>query len=592
MFKTIQTRQTKRTGVARAHAGFGFVELIITTALLLLVFGALMAGVQVSLKLVGTSKATAGAQALMVERMEYIRSLPYNDIGTVFGVPSGNIPQFSTTTLNGVTYSERVLVQYVDDDADGVGGSDSNAIVADYKQIKVEYTWSVRGVADSAYIVSNVVPTGIETTAGGGTIRVNVFDASVLPVSGAEVRFVNNTTTTTIDTLRYTDPLGIAYLSGAPAAANYEITVTDTGYSTDGTYTASTSNPNPTTPPIAVLESQVSTMNFQIDELSDLVIETVSPATYGVYSDTFVDTSGLFLWASTTVSGGALTLTDTLGVYDAFGTATSASTTPAVIDSWYTVDFTASTSASTTAIVTVLYDNAGTLTPVPSTDLPGNAIGFSSGPVDITGLDPVTYSTLALSAQLSTVDGGYAPEIHDWEIRHVTTQSPIAGVQLSIAGDKSIGTDGGGQPVLKYTDTGTTNGSGEWDQLGIEYDIYTIAVDSAGYDIYEMCPTSPLILDPDTSERMSIVLGAAAGNMLRVLVKETDSTPIAGALVRLQNLGVDELSQTSVCGQAYFGSGLYADDDYLLTVSAPGFTTEVVASTTVSSSSTVEVILN
>tara|TARA_B100000745_G_scaffold299990_1_gene252317 strand:+ start:1423 stop:3198 length:1776 start_codon:yes stop_codon:yes gene_type:complete len=572
--------------------GLSFVELIITIAVFTLIFSALFAGVNATTKLVGVSKAKAGALSLMVNRMEYIRSLPYNDIGTVSGVPSGNIPQLRTTTLNGVTYTERVLVQYVDDAADGVGGADGNGILADYKQIKVEYTWSVRGMADSNAIVSSVVPQGIETTAGGGTIRVNVFDANVLPVSGAEVRFVNNTAAPAIDTIRYTDPSGVVYLSGAPAVANYEIIVTDSGYSTDGTYTASTTNPNPITPPIAVLESQISTMNFQIDQLSDLTIYTYAPATYNEYFDTFSDASGLFAQASTTVNSGSLLLTDTLGVYDAFGTATSASTTPASIDSWYALNYAASTSASTTVRVFVLYDNAGTLMRIPNADLPGNSVGFTSSPVDLSELDLSTYGTLALATSLDTTDTAYTPQIHWWELRYIEAQAAISGVQLAIEGDKSIGTDGGGQDVLKYADTGTTDANGVWDQSDIEYDIYDVSMLSGGYDVYEMCPASPLVLDPAVTEEMSIVLGAAAGNMLRVNVTETDGTPIPDASVRLQNTGVDELSVTSLCGQTYFGTGLYADDDYLLTVSAGGFTTEVIASTTVSSDSSVSVILN
>lgn len=591
---TVQKRQLKKSFLTAATSvrGFSYVELIMTIAITTIVFSVLFAGVHATLKVVGTSKARAGALTQMVDRMEYLRSLAYNDIGTISGVPSGTIPQFSTTTLNGITYTERVLVQYVDDDADGVGGADTNGILADYKQLKVEYTWTVRGESDSAYIVSNVVPQGIETTAGGGTIRVNVFDASVLPVAGAEVRFVNNTAVPAIDTVRYTDFSGVAYLSGAPAVADYEITVTNTGYSTDGTYTASVSNPNPITSPIAVLESQISTMNFQIDELSDLVIYTLAPATYNDYSDTFTDASGLYAQASTTVSGGSLLLSDTFGVYDASGTARSTSTTPGTISTWYALDFTASTSASTTARVSVLYDNAGTLERIPDIDLPGNTAGFSSGPVDLTDLNVTTYGTLALHADLSTTDTAFTPELFDWELRYVQSQVPIAGVSLTIEGDKSIGTDGGGQDVLKYTDAGISDSNGEWDQSNIEYDIYDIAVVSGGYDVYEMCPQSPLVLDPGVSQDMQIVLGPAAGNMLRVHVTEADSTPIPNATVHLENVGIDELSVTSLCGQTYFGTGLYADDEYLLTVSASGYATEIMASTTVSSSSTVHVILN
>lgn len=586
------TQNTKYFALPVFSRGYSFIELLITVAIFTLVFSALFAGVQGALSLVGTSKAQAGALALMVDRMEYLRSLPYNDLGTVSGVPSGTIPQNRTVTINGIEYTERVLVQYVDDDADGVGGADSNGILADYKQVKIEYTWTIRGESNSASLVSNVIPNGIETTAGGGTIRVNVFDAGVAPVSGAEVRFVNNTLGSPIDTTRYTGPNGVAYLSGAPAGADYEITVTDTGYSTDGTYVATTSNPNPTTPPIAVLESQVSTMNFQIDLLSDLLVKTVAPATYGSYIDTFSDTSGLYTQASTSVSGGRLLLAADAGVYRPRGVAVSTSTTPATIASWYMLDFVATTSATTSVHVSVMYDNGGTMELIPDGDLPGNSSGFTVSPIDLSDLDVAAYDTLGVQAVLETTDGTYTPEIDSWEIRHIESQAPRSGIAMSINGSKSIGTDGSAQPVVKYSDTGTTDGSGEWNHPDIEYDIYDIAVVSGGYDIYEVCPSVPHSLSPDVSEEIVFVLGAAAGNMLRVHVTEADGTAIPNAAVRLQNTGVDELSVTSLCGQTYFSTGLYADSNYTLTVSADGYATDVSTGVEVTSSSTVSVILN
>ena len=572
--------------------GFSFVELIITAAIMSLVFGGLFASFQVMTSLIGTSKAKAGALSLMTEKMEYIRSLPYNSIGTDGGVPSGPIAQNSTSTLNGIVYSERVLIQYVDDASDGIGGADTNAILADYKQIKVEYSWSMRGKSDTAALVSNVVPTGIESTAGGGTIKVHVFDATIVPVAGAEVRFVNNTTTTTIDTLRYTDASGVTYLSGAPAAANYEITVTDAGYSTDGTYTATTTNPVPATPPIAVLESQISTMNFQIDKLSDLVIMTVGTPTYGNFSDTFPDSLQLATTSSTTLVAGSLVLQGGAGAYVVTGSAMSTSTAPATLDSWYSLTFQSSTSASTTAVVSVAYNDGSSMVLIPDADLAGNSSGFSSSPIDLSTLNTGVYTELALQTTLTSLDVNQTPELHQWGLTYISSQAPIAGVGLSLDGAKTIGTDGASQPVLKYSVTGTTDGGGQWTQNDIEWDVYTVEVTSGGYSVYEVCPASPYSLEPDVSQTMKITLGGATAQLLRVLVTQVDGTVIPDATVRLQNTGVDQLQKTSVCGQTYFDSGLYNDSDYLLTVSATGYVTQAVASTTVSSSSTATVILN
>lgn len=588
------SQQHAKGGISEcaSQRGFSFVEMIVTAAIMSLVFGGLFQAFQVMTNVVATSKAKSGALSLISERMEYIRSLPYNSVGTDGGVPAGILPQNSTTTFNGILYSERILVQYVDDAADGSGGADSNGILSDYIQTKVEYTWTYRGVTDSMFLVSNIVPPGIESTLGGGTIRVNVFDATVMPVPGAAVRFINNETSPAIDTIRYANLSGVAYLSGAPAASNYQIIATDTGYSTDRTYVATTSNPNPITPPVAVLESQVSTMNFQIDQLSDLRLTIASAATYGAFSDTFLDYTQIATTSNTIITTGAIELTNIAGTYDTSGSMQSTSTAPSLLDSWYSVAFNASTSAQAWVQVSVMYDNAGVLTLVPDEDLPGNSTGFQSTPIDITGLDVASYPELALYGLFRTTDTAQTPVLYDWSLTYITSQPPISGVDVSIQGSKSIGTDGDAQPVLKYKDNGVSDSNGEIDFDGIEWDIYTIEVISPGYSVYEVCPTSPYALNPGVIREMKLTLGGASSQLLRVIVSQVDGTPVREATVRLENTGVDQLSTTSLCGQSYFDSGLYNDDDYLLTVTAPGFTTEVTASTTVSSSSTVTVILN
>ena len=589
----IQQHERKCIASYASLRGFSLVELIVTAAIMSLVFGGLFQSFQLMNNIVATSKAKAGALSLMSEKMEYIRSLPYNSIGTDGGVPAGLLPQHSTTTLNNITYQERILIQYIDDDADGTGGADGNGILTDYIQAKVEYTWTHRGKTGSMFLVSNIVPLGIESTTGGGTIRVNVFDATTATIAGASVRFINDGTTPAIDTTRFTDLNGVAYLSGAPAAANYQIIATDTGYSTDSTYVASTANPNPSTPTVAVLESQVSTMNFQIDQLSNLHLRTVNPATYSTFSDSFVDYSLIASNSSTTLSGGgALMLTGTPGVYDPLGVVQSTSTIPELLDSWYSVMFNASTTAQAWVQVSVMYNNAGVMTLVPDGDLPGNSTGFQNTPIDISNLDVTTYSELALYGVLRTTNTAQTPKLHDWSITHITSQSPISGVTLSIDGSKTIGTDAEAQPILKYTNTGITDGNGELNFDAIEWDVYTIAVTSPGYSVYEMCPPSPLALYPGVTQEMKLILAGTTPQLLRVIVHEVDGTPIPNATVRLENVGVDQLGTTSLCGQTYFNSGLHNADDYLLTVSATGFVTEVIANTTVSSSSTVNVILN
>ena len=113
--------------------GFSLIELLVVAAIMALFIGGLFVTIQTSLKLVADNRARMSALSVANDRLEYIRSLSYDAVGTVSGLPAGTIPQVSTSTLNGFLFTERILIEYIDDAADGVGVSDSNAITTDYK---------------------------------------------------------------------------------------------------------------------------------------------------------------------------------------------------------------------------------------------------------------------------------------------------------------------------------------------------------------------------------------------------------------------------------------------------------------------------
>lgn len=575
------------------RGGFTLVELIITAALLLVVFGALMGFVRTSILLLGVSKAETTALSLASDRLEYIRSLTYDNIGTVSGVPAGAIPQNRVVVGNGTSYNERVLIQYIDSAADGIGGSDSNAILSDYKQIKVEYTWTLRGNAHSLYLTSDVMPAGIESTAGGGTIRVNVFDAATAPVVGAAVRFVNTSLVPTIDTTRYTTATGEAYLSGAPAGANYEIYVSKPGYTTDGTYTADTVVVSPSTPPIAVIASQVSTMNFQIDQVATLVLSTKTTPTLGTISDSYVDSSGLTSSSSVTVASGDLTLTNTAGVYSGNGFVVHATASPATFTGWDDATFSVDTPASTAVRLSFYYNVGGVSTLIPDTALPGNSAGFTTSPVDLRSLTGSTYDDLIARLDLSTTDTSVTPAVHELALTYISSQTPIGNVALDSSGQKSLGTDSGGQPVLRYDVSTTTDAGGSRTLSDLIWDAYTLTVTDPAYTVTEQCPTSPLSLYPNTNVAVSFSLTPAVSYALRVTVTDATGTPIPGASVQVDNGAFSDNKTSSLCGQAAFTSGLFSSGSYTVTVSKTGYTTEVIPNVSVTDDRAVQtVILN
>jgi|GEM_PF-195526 len=582
-----------KSRVRKQGRGFSLVEAVIVSALVVTVFGGLFAGLQLMVSIIGNSKAEAGARALAVSRMEYIRSLPYSDVGTEFGIPSGDLPQTSTTTLNDINYTESLLVQYVDRPEDGFGVSDENGINADSKVVKVEYSWEHRGKNHSFVLISDLIPKGIESTSGGGTLFINVFDASVQPVSGADVHIFNDSVATnTIDVTVSTNASGIANFPGAPARSGYQVTVTKSGYSTDQTYSATSENPSPNPPHVSVLEGEVSTVNFAIDLLSDLTIRTIGTPVTNLFSDSFSSDVQIAEFASTTISSGSIVLTDIGGAYDSEGYLYSTTTSPSTISSWQIFDFDTSVATSTEARISLYSVSGGsTYALVPDNVLNGNSTGFVSGPVDISGVNPVSYPALALRANLSTSDDNETPYLNDWQLSYIESETPISDITLDIIGSKDIGTNSG-QPVWKYTNTATTDGSGEILLTDLEWDAYDIVIDGVGegYDLKEAYSPIPYALNPGVSEILTLVMESHTDYSLRTSVVNTSGSPVIGATAHLSNGSYDVSQDTSIYGQTFF-TGMSSSSDYTLEVSAVGYDPDTQSNVSITDNTSIVVIL-
>lgn len=574
------------------NKGFSLVEIIVAIAVFILVFGGIFGIVQMTLKMISSSKSTTSALALANERMEYIRSLSYNSVGTVGGIPDGPIPQNSTTTLNGIIFHERVLIEYIDSPDDGEGGADTNGILADYKQVKVEYSWQGIQGTSTIFLLSNMVPPGIETTAGGGTLIVNVFDALVQPISGASVHIYNDTTTTTIDTTRSTNASGVATFAGAPAAANYQITVTKAGFSTDQTYIATSSNPVPVTLPVAVIESAVSTMNFQIDELSDLAIHTSEPPSFGQFTDTFDDMTLVASSSGIVLNSGDVELSGGAGSYVSSGMVYSTSTTPTTIVRWDSASFTSITPSLTTLAVHV-YDVTGpdTFSLISDTDLPGNSTGFSTGSIDLSTLSVGSHPTLALSAVLTSSDVNVTPLLREWNLSYVTSEPSIASIPLTITGSKIIGTYVDTTPIYKYSESLSTNGSGVLTLTDLEWDQYTVDLNTGAYDISEACNDIPYVLNPGVSETLNLTLVPDAVRSMRVSVTDDSNTPIKDATVDISRTGISDSGVTSSCGQVFFNTGLSSSSDYQIDVAKAGYTSKTITDISITGDEVLKVVL-
>jgi len=582
-----------------SNKGLSLVDVIVASALILMVFVGITGAFKVILELTFHNKTKLSALAVMNEQMEFIRNFDYDSIGTVSGIPSGTIPQTETVTLNGVDYTRRVLVQYVDAPEDGTGVSDVNGITADYKRVKIEVSWGSGGEVKKIFSVSNFVPKGIETIAGGGTLIINAIDALGSPIAGADVHIANNSLDPVVSVDTFTNTDGKVLFPGSPAGGSYEVTVTNTGYSTSKTYDTDVSNPNPNPGHLSVIEGETTVSTFQIDVLSSKTVKTFNQIELIEWEDLFNDSSKISQSASTTVSSGKLELEQTIGVYEDSGYAYSLDLSHTYLNKWQEVSWSDTAPLDTSIIYRVYYyDGSSQLVPVPDVDLVNNSTGLSVSPVDISGLDIATYPSIKIAAFLNTSDTSKTPELLDWKVSYLAGPVPLPNLAFNMKGSKTIGTDDSGGVIYKYSQDLQTNGSGVLDINSLEWDAYNITIDNdtLGLDISESCDPQLLSLSPGVSTTTSLYFVPQTSNSLLVAVMDSSNNLLEGASVRLYRTGVDFTQASSACGQTIFTSissgSVSSGNAYSIDLSLAGYTNTTITDVDVSNASKINVTID
>lgn len=577
----------------RKQSGLTFVSAIIAAAVVAIIFNGIFVGTRYSLELVAQSRAKLSALSLATDQMEFLRSLSYDEVGTIGGIPAGPVEQSSTVMLNGIEFTKRVLVEYVDDPADGqltATTTDDNGIPADYKRVKVELTWNIYEQEDSLELVSNIVPRSIETTAGGGTIRINVIDQDALPLEGVTVRLINDELSPTIDTSRLTNSAGVALFSGAPAGSDYEVVVTEDEYSTDQTYQPTAEMPNPNTPPFAVLESDISTLTFQIDELSDIQFTALSGVVSESADEYFDDQSGIAVNDGVNVSGGDLLLANIDGDYVSSGTAYLTPLRPSPFEHWEAVTLVANVPGSTDYKVQFFTGTSGPSDLIENSELAGNEEGFTSQVIDLSELNPSVYPEIVVGITLETENSAFTPRIEEARVFYRESSSPLGSTNLTLRGNKTIGTDSSGGPIYKVELNQTTSGAGEAEFVDIEFDNYNFTLPSQ-YDLAYVCPSVPLNHRGGIDSELEIVTAANNSKSLQVAVTTDAGTPLPGATVSIEASGYQVSDETTGCGKAYL-IGSPFNEEHILTVSKAGYETQVIDPLNLTSDSSTFVILS
>jgi len=261
-------------------AGFSLAEVIISIGIVSILILAIFALTQYVLKLTAENKFRLGAIMVADKKMEKIKNLPYDQIGTVAGIINGPILDNELVTTNNGIFNVNTLIQYIDDPFDGtLGGGQNDLLPTDYKQITLKIRWFGKFGQKEITVYTKIAPRGMETSGGGGILSIMVFNANGQPVNQANIRIANQLLNPLIDFEAVTNASGRLDFPGAPESIEgYEITVNKSGYSTSSTTARTIANPNPTQPNVTVLTGQITITSYQIDLLSNLTIKTVYQA--------------------------------------------------------------------------------------------------------------------------------------------------------------------------------------------------------------------------------------------------------------------------------------------------------------------------
>lgn len=537
--------------------GFTFIETLIGIALLVMVMLGLYGAFQLGLKVVVQSKARITATALANQKIEIARNLPYNQVGTVGGIPAGTIPETETITRNNIDYTIKTTIGYVDDPFDGLAPDDS--LPNDYKRVRVKVSWP-GFLSGEVILITDIAPKGLETTEGGGNLLISVFDASGIGIPQADIHIVNTSLDPPIDVSYQTNNQGQYLVAGAPTSTEgYEITVTKANYSTERTY-GTEEVANPAKPHATVLEGQLTQISFSIDKLSSFSVETLSPWGSDNFSDSFLDQSKVSELSNLIVEGGQVNLATTSEGYISAGYLFSVPIIPDNLASWDKFSWTDDQPAETQINYQVFYATNTDWWLVPETDLAGNSTGFESPPVDLSGLSITDYPKLKIKGNFSTNSTSTTPVLFDWTLSWITEEAtPIGYVSFNLQGNKIIGTDADENPVVKYSADFTTDSTGHLNIPDLEWDAYDFIIEPAenlnlvSTDPVSDPPGQDISLLPDTHQPVSLFLEAE--NSLLVTVRNSETLEsIFSAQVRLASLGLgyDQTQFTDEQGQTLF----------------------------------------
>jgi prepilin-type N-terminal cleavage/methylation domain-containing protein len=415
--------------------GVTLIEVLIGVAIFAIVSGAVYQAYAGVVTIVTTAQYTSAAVSVIESRVEMVRNMRYQDVGTVGGVPVGLLPQTEEVALGSQSFTLTTTIRNIDDPFDGtVSGNPLDLNPADYKLVQFDMTCDTCARTAPLSMVTYVAPKTLENESRNGSMEISVIDASGNPVPQATLHVVNTHTSPVIDLTTTADNNGkLLLLSLATGSAVYEITASKPGYSSDWTWQLD--NPANALKPHATVATQqltlqtmvidrVSTMTWHTQDrfcadVGDVTLEMTGGKLVGLLPDTPKNVA-----SHSTDSGGDLTLstvewdTYTITPTDNVTIAGTTASTPITVDPNTTHAYTWTTVPKVGAGILV------TITDESSQPLTGAAVSLASG-----------------SQESTQYAGWWAVGDSDWSDENYTEISP--GLDITASGSLTLLEQGG-----------------------------------------------------------------------------------------------------------------------------------------------------
>jgi prepilin-type N-terminal cleavage/methylation domain-containing protein len=278
-----------------SESGFTLVELTVTIAIFAIVFISFFALFTSLVNSTIVAKRQAVALTLATNQMEYLKSLPYDNLAVSGGsiISSIYLPASTTKVQDGVTYVLTTSIDYVDDAYDGCGSYPNATIKAEYCRGYNANTTTVVDTNPADYKIVHVaasvagtqlaqVDTEIasqvsETASTTGALFVSAIDGSGNVLPGATISVKNTAVSPAVNVSEITDSNGYAIFYDLPPDSNadYIITASLQNYSTLSTIAVNGSL-QPTYPnqKIIAQQSSFTTLTLKPEGANSLIIET------------------------------------------------------------------------------------------------------------------------------------------------------------------------------------------------------------------------------------------------------------------------------------------------------------------------------